>query len=114
MIDYRRSRLLSSPMHELNHFRGQARLEQNLHEQRSGMRNVFGGLEYTGVTAEERRKHFPGGNRQRKIEWANQAGHADRSAEAHRPFVAQLTRRGMSEQPPALARSVIRGVDPLL
>src|SRR5687767_4331288 len=102
MIDDCRSCLLTSPMHELERFRRQACLQQNLHQQRSGVWNVFSGLENAGVPAEERRKHFPGWNRQRKIERTNQAGHTDGSAEAHRPFVAQLTRRRMSEKPPPL------------
>src|SRR5687768_410211 len=114
MIDYCRACLLTSPVHELYRFRRQAGLQKNLYQQGSSMGNVFSGLEHARVPAEERRKHFPGGNRQRKIERTNQAGHADRPAEAHRPFVTQLARRGMSEEPPPLARGVVRGVDPLL
>src|SRR5687767_5024469 len=114
MIDYCRACLFSSAMDELDRFRRQACLEENLNQQRSRMWYVFGWLEHACITAEECRKHFPCGNRQRKIERANQAGHADGPAEAHRPFVAQLTRRGRSDQPPALAGGVVRGVDPLL
>ncbi len=65
-------------MHELDDFWWQPCFEQNLHEQMGGVRHILGRLEDHGVAAEERRKHLPRRNRERKVERRDQSRDADR------------------------------------
>src|SRR2546423_3648632 len=114
MLYHRGPNLLPSAVHELDYFGWKSSLEQNLQQQRSGMRDVLGGLEYHRVPANKRGEHLPGRNGHRKIERADQSGDSDRPAVAHRPFIAQLTRYGLSKKTPAFARRVVCRVDSLL
>ena len=57
---------LSPAMNQLNDFRGKSGLEQDLHQDMNGMGNVLGGLDDHRVPAQQRGKHFPGGDRQRE------------------------------------------------
>ncbi len=102
------------PVHQLHHLGRQSRFEQHLDQQMRRVRHIFGGLEDHGVSAQQRRKHFPGGNREREVERRDQPRDPDRPAIAHRPLVAQLRRHDSAEQAPALGGGVECRVDPLL
>ena len=99
---------------ELDDFRREPCLEQDLDEEMRRVGDVLGGLEDHRVSAQQRRKHLPGRNRERKIERRDEAGDADRAPIAHRPLVAQLRRHHATEQSPAFGRRIECGVDPLL
>ena len=101
-------------MHQVDHLGRQSGLEQNLDEHVTGHRHVFGGLEHARVSAHERGKHLPRGDRERKIERCDDPRHADRPAETHRPLVSQLARHGVAEHPAPFGRGIERGVDSLL
>src|SRR5205809_7187509 len=113
MLDDGGSYLLPTPVHKLDDVGGKARLEKDLDQQRPGVRDILSRFEHDGVTADECRKHFPGWDRHRKIEWADEAGNAYRPAVAHRPLVAQLAGNRFSKKSAALAGRVVRGVDAL-
>src|SRR5947208_3232442 len=54
-----RSHVLAEPVHELDDFRWQASLEQDLHERVSRVRYILGRLEDARVPADEGGKHLP-------------------------------------------------------
>src|SRR5687768_10071356 len=114
MLDYRGACFFPAAVYELDYLRRQSRFEQDLYEQCCGVRHIFGRLEHDGVSAYERRKHFPGWNCKRKVERADESGNADWSAITHRPLVPQLTRHSVAEQPAPLTRGVVRGIYSLL
>src|SRR4026208_260272 len=98
-------------MDELDHFGWQSRLEKYLDEDRSSVRYIFSRLEDTCVTADQRRKHFPGGDRQREVERRDDTGNADGPAEAHRPLATQLAGHRVAEETAPLGCGVVRRVD---
>ena len=49
-----------------------------------------------------------------KLKGGDEPGDPDGAAVAHRPLVAQLRRDGVAEEPAALHRRVIRGIDSFL
>src|SRR5688572_30570923 len=114
MLDDRPADVLAVPVDELDYIRREAGLEQCLHQDASRVRNIFGRLEDHCVSTDERGKHFPGGNRQRKVERANQPGDSYRAAITHRPLVAELAWHGVPEQAAAFARGVVSRIDALL
>ena len=91
-----------------------AGLEQYFHQHGHGVRHVLGRLEHHRVTAQQRRKAFPGGDREREVERCHQAADTDGTPEAHCPFVAQLTGHSVSEELTAHGAGVVCGVDALL
>ena len=114
MVHNRRADRLAEPVHELNDLGREAGLEKNFHEHVSGVRHILSRFEHARVPAHERGKHFPRGDRHRKIERRDDPRHADGPAETHRPFVAQFARHRMSEQPAPFAPGIVRRVDSLL
>ena len=90
VLDDGRPRLLPGAVHQVHDLGGAARLEQDLDEERAGVRHVLGGLEDDAVPARERGKDLPRRNRHREVERRDHAAHADRAPEAHRPLLAQL------------------------
>ena len=60
--------ILARAVHQLDHFRRQPRLEQDLHEHVPRVRHIFGRLEDHRVSAEERREDLPRRDRQREVE----------------------------------------------
>ena len=78
------------------------------------MGDVLGRLDDHRVSAEQRGKHFPGRDREWKVEGRNQADDADGPAIAHRPFGAKLRGDHMAEEPATFGRGVVSSVDSLL
>ena len=101
-------------VHELDHLGRQPRLEQDLDEHGRRVRHVLGRLEDARVPAHQRREHLPRRDRERKVERRDDAGDADRAAEAHRPLGAQLAGHGVAVQAAPFRRREVRGVDALL
>src|SRR5438552_18011437 len=114
MLDHCRANLFATPVHELNDFVRQASLEENLDQNRPGVRNVFGRLEDHRIATHQRWKHFPGRDRHREVERADETGNTERPAIAHRPFIPQLTRNRLAKESAAFTRRVVGCVDPLL
>src|SRR3954469_14179223 len=114
MLHDRSADLLAAPVDELDHFLRQAGLEQNLDEERTRVRHVFGRLENDGVSAHQSGKHLPGWDSHRKIERTDQARDSDRSPVTHRPLVPQFTGNGFAKQPAPFACCIVGGVYSLL
>src|SRR5918992_2912035 len=114
MLDDRSAYRLAGPVHELNHVRRQASLEEHLDEYGRRVRDILGGLEHDSVPTHQRGKDLPRWYRERKVEGRDDAGDANGPSKAHRPFIAQLAWHGVAEQSPALRRRIIRRIDSLL
>ena len=114
MFDECRAHRLAATVDQLNDLRRQARLEEDLHQHRGGVRDVLGGLEDDCVSAQERGKGFPGGNGEREVERRHETTNAHRAAKAHCPLRPELARHRVAEEAPPLRRRIVRGVDPLL
>src|SRR5678815_443059 len=98
MIDDRRAGIFAATVNELNHFGWKSRLQKNFNEQCAGVRDVLSGFEDHRVSAKKCGKHFPCWNREWKIERTDESGNSNRTPEAHRPFISQLTWYRVTEE----------------
>ena len=114
MLDERPPHHRPLTVHELHYFRRQTRPEEDLDQEVCSVGDVLGGLEDHRVSAQQRRKHLPRGDRHRKVERRDDAANPNRTSVAHRPLVAHLARHGVAEQATPLGCGVVRRVDPLL
>ena len=73
------------------------------------------GLKMHRVPAQQRGKHLPRRDRQREVERRDEARRRRSAGGSSSPTCPRSSRRhGVAEEPPALGRGVVRGVDPLL
>ncbi len=93
---------------------GDSGLVQQLDEALPERGRVGRRLEDDGVPRDERRRDLPGRDRDREVPGRDRADDPDRHAHRHVELVAELGRRGLAEQAPALAAHVVAHVDRFL
>ena len=78
MLDERRARLASKPLHDVQHARRHARLQGQLGEEVRGGGDVLGWLHHRCVAAEDRGEDLPREVRERRVEAHDQARNPER------------------------------------
>jgi hypothetical protein len=97
------------PRDHVQHPLRQPRLERDLLQLDRGQRRQLGGLEDDTVAGCQRRRHLPGGDRQREVPGDDQADDAERLAERHVDSARDRDR--LPEQPLRRPGVVAVGVD---
>ena len=94
--------------------RGQACIDQGLHEVVDGERRVGRGLDDAGVAADERGKELPTGDGHGEVPRRDEADDANGHADAHGELVLELGGRGLAEEAAAFAGDIEGFVDGFL
>ena len=101
-------------VHDVDDALGDTGLVQQLDEALPERGRVSRRLEDDGVPRDERRRDLPGRDRDREVPGRDRADDPDRHAHRHVELVAELGRRRLAEQTPALAAHVVAHVDRFL
>ena len=104
----------SSPVHDVDDALRDAGLVEELDEALAESGRVGRGLEDDGVPGDERGRDLPGRDRDREVPRRDHADDADRHPDRHLELVAELGRRRLPEEAPALAAHVVAHVDRFL
>ena len=107
MADERLARLLAEAVDDVDDAGRHARLGEQLDEPLGEERRVLGRLQHDRVAADERRAELPRRDRDREVPRRDRADDADRHPHAHHELVAELARRRLAEEAPALAGHVV-------
>ena len=104
----------AAAVHDVDDALGDSGLVQQLDESLPQRGRIGRRLEDDRVAGDERRGDLPGRDRDREVPGRDRADDPDRHAHRHVELVAELGRRGLAEQPPALAAHVVAHVDRFL
>ena len=113
-LDDRQPDLFARTADHVHGARREARLVHQLHEQDDAVRGIGRGLDDHRVAGHQGRHHLPAGDGHREVPGRDDAGYADRLADAHGPLVGQLRGHRVAEHATPFAGHQEGDVDALL